>query len=115
MNGGNKDGDASAHYELPKIVPVPSSVKNNEYGVFYEATYPTLLNGTNAPQGPPSWFKKEKEVDVLICGGASSCLCGGFTRKIYHGMLILRIFSRPVRSPGRCLHASPGLLLPHYR
>ena len=66
----HNDGAAEgASYVDPVALPLPTSTMGSDYGVFHEHTYPTLLNGTNCPQGPPKWFKKEKEVDVLICGG----------------------------------------------
>ncbi|GBE80915.1 hypothetical protein SCP_0306370 [Sparassis crispa] len=70
---------ASGGQEVPSYTPPPSVVKEtsvmpNELGVFSDNTYPTLLNGTNTPQGPPKWFKKESEVDVLICGAGPSGL-----------------------------------------
>ncbi|OBZ65834.1 hypothetical protein A0H81_14101 [Grifola frondosa] len=55
-------------FAYPPAVPELTAIKGNEFGVFSEHTYPTLLSGTNAPNGPPKWFKKESEVDVLICG-----------------------------------------------
>ena len=66
---GEESTEGKASYVDAVPVPKPTSIKANEYGVFYEHTYPTLLNGTNCPQGPPSWYKKESKVDVLICGG----------------------------------------------
>lgn len=66
-NGSANGGRTPWHLAPP--VPVPTSAKANSFGVFSDNTYPTLLAGTNAPDGPPAWFKKESEVDVLICGG----------------------------------------------
>lgn len=66
---GEDSTEGKAHYVDPVAVPQPTSIKANEYGVFHEHTFPTLLNGTNAPGGPPSWYQKESKVDVLICGG----------------------------------------------
>ncbi|KDQ12510.1 hypothetical protein BOTBODRAFT_112838 [Botryobasidium botryosum FD-172 SS1] len=68
------DPEEQPSFVHPDPVHVPTSTKGNEFGVLTTPTYPTLLFGTNAPQGPPEWFKKESEVDVLICGAGPSGL-----------------------------------------
>lgn len=107
--GSDESTEGKAHYVDPVAVPLPTSVKANEYGVFYEHTFPTLLNGTNAPGGPPSWYEKESKVDVLICGGKSNSVMLRML-KAY-----LTVCSRPVWSPSRHLPPPPRLHLPHCR
>ncbi|KAG5221777.1 YUC protein [Salix suchowensis] len=52
----------------------PTSLKPNEKGILKDATFPSLLAGTSAPGVLPSWFKKDSEVDVVICGAGPSGL-----------------------------------------
>lgn len=57
------------HYEPPASEELPTSTVNNNLGTNLLRTWPTMYNGTESPQGLPSWWKPSKEVDVLIIGG----------------------------------------------
>ena len=54
---------------LPPSKEVVTSSQHNDLGVNVLRTWPTLYDGTNNPHGIPAWWKPQKEVDVLICGG----------------------------------------------
>lgn len=57
------------HYVVPPSVELLTSTRHNILGENVQRVWPTISDGTNSPHGVPEWFKKEKEVDVLICGG----------------------------------------------
>jgi hypothetical protein len=58
-----------ADFSLPPSKEVVTSPQHNELGINVLRTWPTLYDGTNTPHGIPPWWKPQKEVDVLICGG----------------------------------------------
>ncbi|KDQ24257.1 hypothetical protein PLEOSDRAFT_1067151 [Pleurotus ostreatus PC15] len=61
-------------YVYPEPALKPTSLKPNEKGILKDPTFPSLLAGTSAPGVLPSWFKKDSEVDVVICGAGPSGL-----------------------------------------
>ncbi|KAL7267927.1 hypothetical protein RUND412_009468 [Rhizina undulata] len=67
-------GDDEPSYVPPPSLELLTSTHHNSLGINVLRTWPTLENGTNNPHGLPEWFKKEKEVDVLICGAGPSGL-----------------------------------------
>lgn len=62
-------GSEPPNYVVPPSVELLTSTRHNALGENVQRVWPTLTDGTNSPHGTPEWFKKEKEVDVLICGG----------------------------------------------
>lgn len=59
------DDDSS----LPPSKEVVTSSRHNAIGINVLRTWPTLYDGTNTPHGIPTWWKPQREVDVIICGG----------------------------------------------
>lgn len=59
----------TAQPSLPPSKEVVTSSRHNALGVNVLRTWPTLYDGTNNPHGTPDWWKPQKDVDVLICGG----------------------------------------------
>ncbi|KAF2637244.1 FAD binding domain-containing protein [Massarina eburnea CBS 473.64] len=69
------DDDNSQHgFSLPPPKEVVTSSRHNAMGINILRTWPTLYDGTNIPHGIPSWWKPQREVDVLICGAGPSGL-----------------------------------------
>ncbi|KAG0128100.1 putative Phenol 2-monooxygenase [Tuber indicum] len=67
-------GEEMPSYVVPPSVDLLSSTVHNHLGENVQRVWPTLADGTNSPHGVPEWYKKEKEVDVLICGAGPSGL-----------------------------------------
>ena len=67
-----EDGEKS-HYAVPPFEEPLSSTIHNSLGLNTVRNWPSLQNGTDAPQGVPDWWQPPKEVDVLICGGRERC------------------------------------------
>lgn len=111
------EGEEPASYQLPKAVPELTAIKENVHGVFVENTYPEILSGTNAPGGPPKWWKKETEVDVLICGGKQIMFISlsGDLQGDADMNLIFYLYRRPVRTPSRHVPCPSGTLFPDCR
>ena len=63
-----EDGEKS-HYMTPPYNEPLSSTVYNSLGSNAIRTWPTIYNGTESPHGVPHWWKPQKKVDVLICGG----------------------------------------------
>lgn len=64
----NADDEDQPDYHAPIERELPTSRVHNHLGINVLRTWPTLYDGTNAPE-IPDWFERPKEVDVLICGG----------------------------------------------
>lgn len=72
---GPDENDGPEQYVTPPSKEVVSSPVHNDLGINVQRTWPTLYDGTNNPHGIPDWWKPASEVDVLICGGASTLHC----------------------------------------
>jgi phenol 2-monooxygenase len=63
------DDDDENELSLPPSKEVVTSSAHNAFGVNILRTWPTMYDGTNSPHGLPKWWKPQRDVDVLICGG----------------------------------------------
>ena len=59
-----------AHYVPPPSTEILTSAVHNDLGLNVLRTWPTIYDGISSPHGRPEWWKKSREVDVLICGGS---------------------------------------------
>ncbi|KAF2266555.1 FAD/NAD(P)-binding domain-containing protein [Lojkania enalia] len=57
-----------AHYVAPDGAEKPTSIVTNKHGISSLRNWPTLYNGTAAPNTKLSSWRPSNEVDVLICG-----------------------------------------------
>lgn len=64
------EGGEKAHYIVPEPEEKPTTTVTNEFGYSSLRSWPSLYNGTEGQETPPSWWKPSNVVDVLICGGA---------------------------------------------
>jgi hypothetical protein len=69
------DDDDDDGYTVAPSVEVVTSEAHNELGINVLRTWPTIYDGTNNPHGVPEWWSPASEVDVVICGGTSPCVC----------------------------------------
>ncbi len=66
--------DANRPYVNPAPQELPTSNVDNSHGKNFLRTWPSLYNGTEAPNGRPDWWKPSSEVDVLIIGAGPTGL-----------------------------------------
>jgi phenol 2-monooxygenase len=66
LDTGDDDVD---NLRLPPSKEVVTSSTHNFMGLNILRTWPTMYDETNSSHGLPSWWKPQRDVDVLICGG----------------------------------------------
>ena len=66
--------DPSRRWVNPPSHEYATSTHDNEFGKHFAHLYPTIIDGTQAPEGKPSWWKPTSEVDVIIVGAGPSGL-----------------------------------------